>query len=457
MWPITTRPQVTRAPLRGRARVGRSALAIAWAMLAAAPGPAAAQDVPAPQEGRALRVYLDCSGRRFGVCDLNLWRQQITFVNWVREPQDAQVMVILTSQESGGGGTRYTLDYLGQEDLQGLEDQYRYDALVTDVQDETVQGLVRTLRLGLVRYLAAAGLDEGIDVTLVGPGAQAAGAERPQVSPEDDPWDFWVFNVDLDASLESEDLQDSRELGFGLSANRTTAAWRFNLGARGDFEREEFELPQDDGSVTTVTNDQDSWNLSALAVKTLGAHWGSGVELVADNSTQLNRDLLVGLGTGIEYNYFPYAESNRRVLLARYVVNASRVSYQDTTVFDLLEETVYQHELSLDYEAREPWGNANIGMGLSQYLDRTDAWSFNVRGFVRYRVFRGFSVNLNGEYRRVRDQIYLSKEELSEEDILLGRRRLPTEAELEFRIGLSYSFGSIFNNAVNERLRFGVL
>jgi hypothetical protein len=431
-------------------------LAITSAAAIASPDQGTAQELPpSSQEQRALRVYLDCSGRRRGICDLSLYRQQITFVNWVREPQDAQTLVILTSQDSGGG-RRYTLDFLGQQSLEGMEDQFTYDALVTDVEDETVRGLIGALRLGLVRYMAAAGLGEGIDVQVAG-ARQAAEASQQQVSPQEDPWNFWVFDIEVDASLQSEDLQTQKDLGFGLSANRTTEAWRFNLGADGDFEREEFELPEDDGSVTTITNDQDRWDLSALAVKTLSAHWGGGAELVANNSTQLNRKLLVGLGVGVEYNYFPYTESNRRVLLARYVVNTSRVTYQDTTVFDQLEETVFQHEVSLNYEAREPWGNANIGMGLSQYLDRTDAWSFDVRGDIRYRVFRGFSVNVEGHFRRVHDQIYLSQEDLSEEDILLGRRRLPTESELELQIGVSFSFGSIFNNAVNERLRFGIL
>lgn len=455
--PSTTTSEATA---RARGRVGRSrallGLAIGAAVLVAPPEPLASQEEPPPsQEEQGLRVYLDCSGRRRGICDLSLYRQQITFVNWVREPQDAQTLVILTSQDSGGG-RRYTLDFLGQQGLEGMEDQLVYDALVTDVEDETVRGLIRTLRLGLVRYMAAAGLGEGIDVQVTA-AREASETSQQQVSPEDDPWNFWVFDIEVDASLQSEDLQTQKDLGFGLSANRTTEAWRFNLSADGDFEREEFELPEDDGSVTTITNDQDRWDLSALAVKTLGAHWGGGAELVANNSTQLNRKLLVGLGVGAEYNYFPYSESNRRVLLARYVVNTSRVAYQDTTVFGRLEETVFQHEVSLNYEAREPWGNANIGMGLSQYLDRTDAWSFDVRGDIRYRVFRGFSVNLEGHYRRVHDQIYLSQEDLSEEDILLGRRRLPTESELELQIGVSFTFGSIFNNAVNERLRFGIL
>ncbi|MGD8320085.1 MAG: hypothetical protein PVJ02_06510 [Gemmatimonadota bacterium] len=421
---------------------------------------AAGQDAPTPVGNGALRVYLDCSGGwRGGICDGSMYRQQITWVNWVRQPQDAQVHVIITSQPAGGGGTRYTLDFLGREALDGMQDQFFYTASVADVAEETAAGVLRAFRLGLVRFAAAAGFGERIDVVDV-TSRQPAGEGEEEgagpMSPQDDPWDFWVFRINGDASVETEDLQKNTDVGFGVNANRTTEAWRFNVRADGSFERESYDLPQDDGTVETVHNDQDEWNVSGLVVKSLSEHWGLGAEAIADNSTQLNRDLLIGFGSGIEYNYFPYSESNRRVLQARYVVSVNGVEYQDTTVFNRLSETVYQHEVNLDYEAREPWGNANIGMGLSQYLDRTDAWSFNVRGFIRYRLFRGFSVNLSGRYQKVRDQIYLPKEDLSEEDILLGRRRLPTTSQVEFRIGLSYSFGSIFNNAVNERLRSGI-
>ncbi|HKJ02357.1 MAG TPA: hypothetical protein VJ997_07880 [Longimicrobiales bacterium] len=429
----------------------------AAAVLAPA-GAAAQDDAAAARTNGALRVYLDCQGGwRGGVCDGNLYRQEITFVNWVRQPQDAQVHVILTSQSAGGGGTRYTLDFLGREGLGDLVDQFTYSASVTDVQDETLQGILRTFRLGLVRFAVAAGFGDDLDVTMLGsvpPGGTAPGGE--QLAPEDDPWNFWVFSVNGNASVEKEDLQENTDVGFGMNANRTTEAWRFNVRADGSFERETYDLPQDDGTVSTVHNDQDQWNVSAIGVKTLGAHLGMGAEITANNSTQLNRHLLVGFGSGVEYNYFPYTESNRRFLLARYVVSVNKVEYIDTTVFNALEETVYQHEVNLSYEAREPWGNANVSAGLSQYLDRTQAWSFNVRGNVRYRLFRGFSVTVNGQYRKVRDQIYLAKEELSEEDILLGRRRLPTASQTEFRVGLSYSFGSIFNNAVNERFRSGI-
>ena len=440
-------------------RIQSSVLVLLLALAALLPTRGLAQDAPAARSNGALRVYLDCQGGwRGGVCDGNLYRQEITFVNWVRQPEDAQVHVILTSQSAGGGGTRYTLDFLGRADLAGMDDQFTYSASVTDVEDETLDGIVRTFRLGLVRFAAAAGFGDDLDVTSAAPVTPAEGAAPAgeQTRPEDDPWNFWVFSVNANGSLEKEDLQETKDFGFGFNANRTTDAWRLNVRANGNFERESYQLPQDDGTYSTVRNDQDRWNVSGIVVKTLGAHWGWGTEGTADNSTQLNRDLLVGLGSGIEYNYFPYTESNRRFLIARYVVSVNKVEYIDTTVFNMLGETVYQHEVNLDYEAREPWGNANIGAGVSQYLDRPDAWSFNVRGFVRYRLFRGFSINVNGQYRKVRDQIYLPKEALSEEDILLGRRRLPTASQTEIRIGLSYSFGSIFNNAVNERFRSGV-
>lgn len=443
------------APGSSRGLVLPAVLPLLAAFLASAwPAAALAQEEPVQAGRDALRVYLDCSagrGFRGGVCSNDLYRQEITFVNWVREPQDAQVHVIVTSQDVGGGGDRYSLDFMGREELDGMEDELTYTSSPTDVEDETVDGLVRTMSLGLVRYAAAAGFGEAVRVE--GVAVEVEGEARPPNGAQEDPWNFWVFDIDGDASIESESLQESREFGFGFSANRTTEEWKLNFRADGNFEREEFELPDDS---VTIHNDQDEWELSAFGVKSLGPHLGVGAEIIANNSTQLNRELLVGLATGVEYNYFPYSESNRRVLLARYVVAAEAVEYQDTTIFDVLTERTYRHELAMEYDAREAWGNARIGAGVSQYLDRTDAWSFRVDGFINYRIFRGLSVNIRGEYRKVEDQIYLSKEELEDEDILLGRRRLPTESETELRIGLSYRFGSIYNNAVNERFSFGI-
>ncbi len=404
---------------------------------------------PAQAGAEALRVFLDCQGGWRGSCDREYFRQEIGYVNWVRQPQDAQVHIIVTSQSAGGGGTRFTLDFVGREDLQGLTDQLTYMAGATDVEEETVAGLARTLALGLVRYMAQAGFGDAVDVE------SAAGTRSSQAqaaTSQNDPWNFWVFDINTGGSLDKEDRRNSKELRLRASANRTTDAWKFNIRASGNWQREEYDLTD-----SIVHNNQDNWSTSAFAVKSLGEHWGVGAELQANNSTQLNRDLLLAAATGVEYNFFPYSESSRRLLQARYVVSVEDVRYQDTTVYDLLSETAYRHTVSLDYDAREEWGNANVGVDLHQYLDRTSLYSVNMRGFIRYRLFRGFSINVNGEYQVIRDQRYLPKEALSDEDILLGRRRLPTNSQTSIAVSLSYSFGSIFNNAVNSRFAHGVL
>lgn len=422
----------------------------------------AAQEEAAQESAAAadkLKVFLDCASRN---CDRDHFRREIEFVTWVREPQDADVHVIMTSERAGGGGFRYTFDLEGREELSEMEDQYTHTSSVTDVEDEVIDALTRNLSLGLVRFATLAGYGEGLEVTAVERPRAGTGVTE-QVDPEEDPWDFWVFNVGGDASIDEEDRSERKNFGFRVNANRTTEAWKLNVSARGNFSRSDFNLRD-----TVISNDQDSWNVSSFAVRSLGEHWGVGAELEANNSTRFNRDLLTAVGTGVEWNLFPYEESTRRVGLIRYVASFERVEYVDSTLFDLLEESLVTHELTLEYEAREAWGNANVSASASQFVWRPDVpddlaldvedpgITFGIGGFIRYRILRGLSLNVSGSYRRIEDQIFLPKKELSDEDILLGRIRLPTQSQTSFRVGLSYSFGSIFNNAVNTRFRRGV-
>jgi hypothetical protein len=56
-----------------------------------------------------------------------------------------------------------------------------------------------------------------------------------------------------------------------------------------------------------------------------------------------------------------------------------------------------------------------------------------------------------GEVARTRDQLYLPAGEATTEEILVRQRQLETGYRYYLQFGLSYSFGSIFNNVVNPR------
>lgn len=64
---------------------------------------AAWQTPPTPSPAaEATRVFLDCNT----FCDFDHIRREITYVNWVRDRADADVHLIITSQNTGGGRVR---------------------------------------------------------------------------------------------------------------------------------------------------------------------------------------------------------------------------------------------------------------------------------------------------------------------------------------------------------------
>ena len=69
------------------------------------------------------------------------------------------------------------------------------------------------------------------------------------------------------------------------------------------------------------------------------------------------------------------------------------------------------------------------------------------------RLFKGFSISLDGSVSKRRDQLSLRRGEATSEEILVRQRELATDYAFDFGFGISYSFGSIFNNVVNPRFR----
>jgi len=84
------------------------ALAVAVA-LAQDPQGAPPRALP-PRQAEALRVFLDCQDE----CDGDFLRTEVTFVNWIRDRYDGQILVLVTSQTTGGRGTDYAFTLIGQ-------------------------------------------------------------------------------------------------------------------------------------------------------------------------------------------------------------------------------------------------------------------------------------------------------------------------------------------------------
>lgn len=405
------------------------------------PGASAAQDPgagvdPPPRDG-AVRMFLDC-----GRCDGSHIRREITFVNHVREADQAQVHVLVTDQPTGGGGRMFTLAFIGRQEFAGVDNTLQYHSIQGNTAAQERDGLTRVLALGLVAYAARTPVAQALTLRYAG---DAPGAT---VAPPADPWRNWTFELYGGGSFNAETSQDSWSARYGFYANRVTEEWKirlrpfFNHNAR-TIRR----VDRDDIRIRQIRHGFESF-----VIRSAGPHWGIGVFGDYRTTTVDNLKHEVVITPAVEYSLFPYAEATRRSVTLTYRVGLEMVDYIEETIFEKTSETLGRHELEAAVRYRQPWGSVFSALTGAAYFHDLDLHRVTFNGNVSLRVGRGVSVNFGGNYQRVNDQLALPRGDASLEDILLQRRRLATSYRASGNLGLSYTFGSIFANVVNPRL-----
>ena len=417
--------------------------------LLAAPAPVGAQ---AEESQELINLFFDCQAP--GCFDPDYFRREIPFVNWVRDREVADVHVLVTSEETGGGGRLYTLDFIGLAGAEGEDAEITLSTPGDATNDERRTRIAERLKLGLVPYVQSTPAADRLRVVfgeVTGGGAGAApaggGGGEPGATAEDDPWDFWVFRISANGFLRGQATSNFSNLFGRISANRTTETWKLGFG--GNFSRNVQSFEISDGS--TVEEIRRDWGANALAVRSLGGQWSVGARADVGSSTFVNQDLRWSMKPGIEYNFFPYAESSRRALTLQYLVGPNHFDYTERTIFDETEETRVQQTVSGELSLVEPWGRWSTSVTGEQYLHDTSKYSVTLSGSFNVRLFRGFSVRMSGNYSWIRDQLFIAAAGATDEQILLRQRQLETSYRYFTSFGIEYRFGSIFNNVVNPR------
>lgn len=423
-----------------------SALLVTAAVLF--PPPATGQQQGATIRNGALRVYLECATRS---CDSRHFRTEITYVNWVRDLQDSEVHIIMTGQ-STGSGAEVLMDFIGREGMEGIDDHLSYSYSNTDASIARLDGITGVLAIGLARY-AVLGGQEGPFAVVVPEAYERVPDLPPGLQGDvEDPWNYWVFRIGGDVDYEKEDLDEERQASANFSANRTTELWKISLSGRGTFSLREGQYS--DG--TGFEDQREEGSVNGRVFYSLSDVWSIGLETGVSTSTRNNQDLAGQIGGGLEYSFFPYEDWTRRRMTLQGLVYARYFDYEVETQFKKMKETVWEGSLRWGLGFRQPWGTANLNATAEAFLhDPMDLYRLSFGGRLSYRIMRGLNWNIDGNISKIRDQIYIPLEDLTPEDILLGRRQLPTNSRFEISTGLSFTFGSIFNNVVNNRFNGG--
>ena len=411
-------------------------IGLAAILLVFSAGSAFAQ-APAPGRQAPLKVFLDCQH----ICDTDYIVKELTFVDHVRDSQSADIHAMVTTEETGGGGTRWTIKFIGRGAFSGHDETVTFATPQTSTADDRRRAVLRWLKLGLATHAAvASGLDD-LDITHTVAAAAAVPAAR-------DPWKAWVFSLNVNGNLSGEATSKYASYRLNGSASRVTEAWKVNLFGSWNRNTNEFEV--DEETVESLTS---GWDASALVVKSLGPKWSAAATTAIGGSTFSNYDLRTRTLGGVEYDFFPYAESTRRSLTLSYMAGFATYDFQEVTIFDTLSKKQPEHQLASYLGLRQPWGTIGLQSTFMQHLNDLSKTRLTVYGEASVRLFKGFSFETYGQYARIRDQINLRKSEVEEEEILLRLRQLETGYSYYIGFGVTYRFGSIYNNVVNPRFR----
>lgn len=384
-----------------------------------------------------LKVFLEGN-----VVDFNYIRRNINFVDFVNDPKTSDVHIIVTSNRTGGGGTNYILNYYSQN-LSHIGDiSLNCVSMADDTDDERRACVLKTLKAGLMPYVNETDNSNDIDIVY-----HLKDEKKQEKTVDEDPWNKWVFRMDASGGFDFEESKNKYNYSFNVRADRVTEKIKMRAQY---YMRDRFEEIETEGTLVYSNTTQDYARLRT--VYSLSDRLSTGLFLSYFQSTYWNTKSSYDVKPAIEYNFFPWEEADKRRFTISYFAGFEGKDYYETTIFGKDAENLWEHNLELNFELVQPWGEIETRLEGASYWHDFSKNKLTFQSDLSLRIVRGLSVNFSFRAENIHNQLYLPAGEVSLEDILLGNQKLPSTYEIWGSMGLRIQFGSIYNNVINNRL-----
>ena len=385
-------------------------------------------------QSEKVKVFLSCR------CDDDFIKQNTLVFDYVRDRTLSDIEVFVFEISNAGGGRKYSFEYKGKNAFQNMDNETSTNIPSNLTFVEAREKLLKTYKMGMVYFLQNTYFQNQLEVIFY----------DDKNKPEElslDQWKNWVFEVSGSFNLENEKSIREEEYNLGLEVDRVTEMWRI---------RSDFGMLK---SVKFFSGDEESYNserkrtfFSGSIVKSLSNHFSTGVFGYYLNDTFRNYRSFFNFSPALEYNLFPYSEVLTREITLAYKIGYNFYEYFEKTIYGFLNQEMFNQSLTLNLRYREKWGSIYSYLVASQFLDQPNQNRLTLNNNINLRIVRGLSLRISGNFQLIRDQINLPQGEASIEDLLLRQRQISTNFQNRISLGLSYTFGSIFNNIVNTRL-----
>ena len=341
-----------------------------------------------------LKVYLDCNN-----CFGDYIREEVDMVEYVRDPAEADVHIIVSRSDTGSGGIERAVALIGLGRFKGLDFKSRALSQSGDTEDTQRQRLATAITIGLLNYLSSDGVQRRVDGR--GRADRAARPGRPRDRSVE-------FLGDERAGLGRDDAarkaaaSSTSSAEFG--ADRITDDWKITMGFEIEHSREDFDLDEDE-PLRAVRNERD---FDALVARSLNDHWSIGgraqhrfVDVrqhrhserssARRSNTTSSRIRSTRAGS--------CASATPSVLTTRGTAKRRCCSRCPT------RWRSRRRRITLDQ--REPWGSLQAELEYSTFLPDASLYRIQLEGDVNVRLARGLSLSHRRQRRAgIRDQTF---------------------------------------------------
>ncbi|MDG1290997.1 MAG: hypothetical protein P8I34_05635 [Flavobacteriaceae bacterium] len=381
-----------------------------------------------------IKVFLSCN------CDDSYIKQNTLLLDYVRDRTLSDIEVFVFDISNASGGRNFTFEYKGKNDFQNKENKISTNITQNLTFNEAREVLLKTYKMGMVHFLQNTVFQNQVDVSFNDQ------MDIPQEMSFDQ-WKNWVFEISGSFNFENEESINEEEYNVGFDIDRVTEIWRVR-----SFFRQRRAVKFFSGDEENFTSERNSTYFSGSLVKSISDHFSTGIFGSYQKDTFRNYKSFFNFSPALEYNFIPYNEVLTREITLAYKLGYNFYEYLEETLYGFLDQKMFNQSLTLNLRFREKWGSIYSYMVASQFLDQPDQNRLTLNNNINLRIVRGLSLRISGSFQLIRDQINLPKGEASIEDLLLRQRQISTNYQNRISMGLSYTFGSIFNNIVNTRL-----
>ena len=382
-------------------------------------------------QDQKLKVYLDCR------CDDNYIKQKTSFLEYVRDQDLADIEIIIRDIRTPTGTRSFEIQIDGNNEFKEISSSAIVSGFVTDTSGTLRDKLLNKLKLSLIPFLDKAKYVINIDIN----------SNFDEDIINDDKWKNWVFELSGSYNNDKEESRKTNRYEIEFEIDKLTEDWRIGM-----------EISRNESNRKFISNDdvyisnRKTTSFRGRVIRSISDHFSAGIFLGAYQNTYENIDFNRYLEPALEYSFYPYKDVLSKEITLAYRIGTGKRNYIEKTIYGYEKQNLTSQKLSLNIRFRQKWGNISSYLNATQFLNDGTKKRLSLRSDLDIRVFEGLAVRFSGNINLIREQYSLAAGTTSIEELLLQQREIATDYKTNFSIGLSYTFGSMYNSIINTRL-----